>query len=88
MRTRYRWDKELEAIVEIHDHNGPEFQTCHQIMPDIQHFVTQCGKEITSRSKLREYEQATGTRQVGNDWTGREKPVWWDQHIDRERKRA
>jgi hypothetical protein len=79
MRTRYRWDKDLEAVVEIHDHNGPEVQTCHQIMPDIKHFTTMEGVEITSRSKLRAYERATGSRQCGNDWTGSSKPAFWDE---------
>jgi hypothetical protein len=37
------------------------------VMPDIKPFVTQDGKEITSRSALRAYEQATGTKQIGND---------------------
>lgn len=47
-------------------------------MPDITPFVTQDGVEITSRSALRAYEQHTGTRQSGNDWTGSNKPAWWD----------
>lgn len=38
------------------------------VMPDIKSFVTQDGTEITSRSKLRAYEQRTGTRQIGNDF--------------------
>jgi len=77
-RRRFRYDKDLEKMVEIHDHNGPEVQPAHQFMPDIKPFVTQDGHEITSRSKLRAYEQKTGTKQVGNDWTGSSKPVWWD----------
>ncbi len=78
MRTRYRYDKDLEMVVQIHDHNGPEVQTNHQFMPDIKAFVTQEGVEITSRSKLRAYERANGVRQVGNDWSGSRKPTWWD----------
>lgn len=39
-----------------------------QAMSDIKEFVTQAGVPIGSRSALREYEQRTGTRQVGNDW--------------------
>lgn len=38
-------------------------------MPDIAPFRTTDGVEITSRSSLRAYEQRTGLRQVGNDWT-------------------
>lgn len=37
-------------------------------MPDIKPFVTQDGKEITSRSGLRAYEQANGVKQIGNDY--------------------
>jgi hypothetical protein len=37
-------------------------------LPDIVPFVTQDGKEITSRSRLREYEQKNGVKQVGNDF--------------------
>jgi hypothetical protein len=43
--------------------NGPH------VMNDIRPFVTTDGVEITSRSSLRAYEQRTGLRQVGNDWT-------------------
>lgn len=79
MHTRYRYDAELEVVVQIHDHNGPESQTFHGIMPDIRHFQTQDGHEITSRSKLREYERRTGSRQIGNDWPGSERPALWDK---------
>lgn len=88
MRRRYRYDKDLERVVEIHDHNGPENPTFHGVMPDIKHFTTQDGVEITSRSKLRDYERRTGTRQVGNDWSGSEKPSWWDRAMSEERERA
>ena len=52
--------------------------TVGHVMSDIEPFQTQDGKWITSRSRLREYEQRTGTRQVGNDWTGPERPGFWD----------
>lgn len=87
-RRRFRYDKDLERMVEIHDHNGPETVPAHQFIPDIRPFVTQDGVEITSRSSLRAYEQRTGTRQVGNDWTGSERPAWWDKHIEQERARG
>lgn len=77
-RTRYRYDRDLEAVVEIHDHNGPTVMRDHRFIPDIKSFVTQEGVEITSRSKLRAYERANGVKQVGNDWTGSEKPAFWD----------
>lgn len=38
------------------------------VLPDIQPFMTQDGKSITSRSGLRAYEQANGVKQVGNDF--------------------
>lgn len=38
------------------------------VFSDIKPFVTQDGTPLSSRSALREYEQATGTRQVGNDF--------------------
>ena len=37
-------------------------------MSDLKPFVTQDGKEISSRSGLRSYEQANGVKQVGNDY--------------------
>jgi hypothetical protein len=37
------------------------------VIPDIAEFVAPGGVLIGSRSKLREYEQRTGTRQVGTD---------------------
>ncbi len=85
---RYRYDPDLDTGDQIYSHNGPEVQVSHQFMPDIRHFMTQDGKEITSRSKLREYERATGSKQIGNDWAGPEKPAWWDENVDRERWRA
>lgn len=77
--TRYRYDKDLEKVVEIHDNNGPENPRSHQFMPDIKPFVAQDGTEISSRSKLRAYERANGVKQCGDDWTGSTKPVWWDR---------
>ena len=48
-------------------------------LSDIKEFVTQDGTPITSRSGLRAYEQRMGVRQVGNDWTGPERPPFWDK---------
>ncbi len=44
--------------------NRPMFN----VLPDIHPFVTQDGKEISSRSALRAYEAANGVKQVGNDY--------------------
>lgn len=79
-RKRYRYDHDLDAVVEINDHNGPHVTQAHNFVPDIKPFVTQEGVHITSRSKLREYERANGVKQVGNDWTGSTKPTWWDAY--------
>lgn len=80
MRRRYRYDRDLDRVVEIHDHNGPPTTTDHRFVPDIRPFMTQDGVEITSRSKLRDYERRTGSRQCGDDWTGSSKPAWWDAY--------
>jgi hypothetical protein len=51
----------------------------YTVMSDIKPFVTQDGVEITSRSTLRDYERRLGVRQVGNDWTGSERPSYLDR---------
>lgn len=50
------------------------------VVPDIKSFITQDGVEISSRSKLREYERKNGVRQIGNDYAGSEPPTWWDAY--------
>ena len=55
---------------------GPK--TSGFVMSDLEPFQTQEGTWITSRSRLRAYEQAKGVKQVGNDWTGSERPAFWD----------
>ncbi len=55
-------------------------------MPDITPFVTQDGVPISSRSELRAYEQKHGVKQTGNDWTGSEKPAFWDAMMARQRR--
>jgi hypothetical protein len=57
------------------------------VISDIEPFQTQDGKAITSRMDLRAYEQANGVKQVGNDWTGSERPKFWDQHLERASRR-
>lgn len=58
------------------------------VLSDIQPFKTQEGHAITSREALREYERINGVRQVGNDWTGSERPAFWDRHLANERARG
>lgn len=55
------------------------------IVSDIAPFTTQDGTAITSRMALRDYERANGVRQVGTDWTGSERPPFWDRHLAREK---
>jgi hypothetical protein len=55
------------------------------IISDIAPFQTQDKVAITSRKDLRAYEQANGVKQVGSDWTGSERPAFWDQHLAREK---
>lgn len=50
----------------VEKHKAPP-QSGVFVMADIKPFTTQDGKEITSRSALRAYEQANGVKQVGND---------------------
>lgn len=49
------------------------------VVSDIEPFQTQDGVPITSRMALRDYERANGVKQVGNDWTGSERPPFWDK---------
>lgn len=78
MRARYRYDKDLDAVVPVYDHNGPASHTDHRFIPDIKPFALPDGTQITSRSSLRAYEQKHGVRQSGDDWNGSTKPQWWD----------
>lgn len=48
--------------------SAPPMSGVFHVLSDIKPFVTQDGKEISSRSGLRAYEQANGVKQVGNDF--------------------
>jgi hypothetical protein len=56
-----------------------------QVMSDIEEFVSPVDKSvISSRSGLRNHERRHGIRQIGNDWSGKErtssaKPDNWQQ---------
>jgi len=52
--------------------------TDHRFIPDMKPVVLPDGTELSSRSKLREYETKNGVRQLGNDWPGSTKPAFWD----------
>jgi hypothetical protein len=49
------------------------------VIKDIEPFETQEGVHISGRKALRDYERAMGVRQVGNDWSGPERPPFWDR---------
>ena len=72
MRTRYVM-RDGKLVKKISMRASPH------VLSDIKPFVTQDGVEITSRSSLREYERRNGVRQTGNDWTGSERPAFWDK---------
>ena len=57
-----------------------QYSQQNHALSDIKPFVTQDGVEITSRSKLRAYEQLHGVKQTGTDWTGSKPPAFWDLH--------
>lgn len=85
-------DKAMEKHTGIGSNGAPDWDpeappTKFMVLRDIKPFTTQEGVHITSRSKLRAYEQATGTKQSGNDWTGPEKPAFHDQLVRKSRKR-
>jgi hypothetical protein len=71
----------------VEKHLAPPLATGHSanVLSDIAAFQTQDGTPITSRAALRDYERANGVRQVGNDWTGSERPAFWDRHLAREK---
>jgi hypothetical protein len=50
------------------------------VMRDIDEFVSPIdGSTVGSRSALREHEKRHNVRQIGNDWSGSERPVDWDR---------
>jgi len=74
----------------IEKHLAPTFTTGRSahVISDIAPFKTQDGTAITSRAGLRDYERLNGVRQVGTDWTGSERPPFWDRHLARERAKG
>lgn len=84
MRRTYRYDAASNQMVEVtRGHSGARGGF---VLRDIEPFVTQDGVEITSRSKLRAYENERGVKQVGNDWSGSEKPEGWDSMMARAKR--
>ena len=94
--TKYRYDKDQDAMVEILEDGttkpcpkhtkAPEVRTSG-LMRDIQEFQSPItGKMVTSRSELREHNKVNGVEQIGNDWVGK-KPEYVERRQDGERIR-
>ena len=71
--ARYRYDKELDAVVEINDHNGPHTEQAFHVLRDIDSAYKEGGFKspidgsfITSRSQLRAHNSKHGVRQAGD----------------------
>ncbi len=77
MKRTYRYDAKSGQMIEVF-RERPKPEKGARVMRDIEPFTTMEGVEITSRSGLRAYEAERGLRQCGNDWTGSEKPSFWD----------
>lgn len=75
------------ALIEKHLATARGSSRSPLVLSDIEPFQTQEGAAITSRAALREYERVNGVRQVGTDWTGPERPVFWDRHLANEKAR-
>ena len=76
MKKKRRYDISGIQWSEEHIYRGPRRTQTERpkeagptLMPDIKEFVAPGMVPISSRSQLREYEQRTGTRQVGNDFS-------------------
>ena len=82
MRTRYVY-RDGKLVPKGMGRNGGPL-----VISDIEPFQTQEGVVIGSRAALREYEQANGVRQVGNDWSGPERPAFWDEVLERRAQRG
>lgn len=92
-RTTVGWRKPAETKAETDRHgiggnNPPEYDPeapvtgFPAVMRDVAPFRMQDGTEITSRSKLRDYERAHNVEQVGLEWTASSdvgRPWWWDE---------
>lgn len=75
-----------EKRMEIGGNNPPPFDPDQEVtgfpsvLSDVKPFTLQDGTEITSRSQLREYQSAHKVEQVGLEYTGEEKPHYWDEY--------
>ena len=71
MSYRKNYDSITWGNSEIPKKNTQYSGKSHQVMADIEEFVSPIDKTVIgSRSKLREYERQHGVRQIGNDWAG------------------
>lgn len=78
MRKRYIQDPETHELIPAELYKRPVRDKAFHVMPDIKPFKSVCGdiagQEISSRSKLREFEKRNGLVQVGSDTSYYEKP--------------
>lgn len=69
---RFRYDPDLDQIVEIFDHNRVRVNAGPHVMPDLDRVYNGGfrspidGEHITSRSQLRAHEVKHGVRQAGD----------------------
>jgi hypothetical protein len=73
MKRRFRYDKDLEKVVEIFDHNQTARKSGPFFMPDLNSAYKEGGftspidgQFITSRSQLAEHNRKHGVRQNGD----------------------
>ena len=71
--TRYRYDHDLDAMVEVYNHNGPHTSSAPTVLRDIDSAYKEGGFKspidgsfITSRSQLRAHNSKHGVRQAGD----------------------
>jgi hypothetical protein len=72
MRRRFRFDRDLDAIVEVHDHNSFIAGQVHVIGDDVGAGVNglrhmPSGKHFDSKSEHRRENRARGLVEVGNE---------------------
>lgn len=57
------------------------------LMRDISPVSLDGQSELTSRSQVREFEREHGVERTGLDYSGSEKPAWWDEYKDNRQER-
>ena len=87
MSYRENYDDIEWGNTEIPKKNKKYNGKSHQVMSDIQEFVSPIDRSVIgSRSQLRAHESRHGVKQIGNDWAGKAqtnsaKPENWGYEI-------